>query len=101
MKTRFMKFSILLLVFVFILAGCSGNEEPETSTPENEELILTSQELSEFDGMDGNSSYIAIDGVIYDVTDAPAWNEGMHNSFSAGKDLTEEIKTVSPQGRLL
>lgn len=98
MKNKFKKISIMLLVFTFILVGCSGNKEPETSAPEGEELILTVEELSEFNGMDGKPSYVAIDGVIYDVTDAPPWKGGMHNSFSAGKDLTEEIKTISPHG---
>ncbi|OLS03828.1 cytochrome b5 domain-containing protein [Tissierella creatinophila] len=98
MKNQFMKVTIILLVFIFILAGCSGNKEPETSAPKSEEVILTLKELSQFNGMDGKPSYVAIDRVIYDVTDATPWKGGMHNGFSAGKDLTKEIKTISPHG---
>jgi predicted heme/steroid binding protein len=39
-----------------------------------------------------------VDGVIYDVTNVPQWSNGGHNGFTAGKDLTEEIKNVSPHG---
>ena len=46
----------------------------------------------------GNPAYIAVDGVIYDVTDVPQWNGGGHNGYFAGNDLTEEIKTISPHG---
>lgn len=55
------------------------------------ELELTPQELAAFDGKDGRRAYIANDGVIYDVTDSPVWNNGMHEEYAAGKDLTEEF----------
>ena len=59
---------------------------------------LTLEELARFNGKDGQPAYIAVDGIIYDVTESRAWKDGMHNGFEAGKDLTEEIKTVSPHG---
>ena len=39
---------------------------------------------------------MAVDGVIYDVTDSAAWKNGDHNGFEAGNDLTVQIKTVIP-----
>lgn len=102
MNKKFIKIITLLLVFSFILTGCASKDQPKATDPEtdqvNEELVLTTEELSEYDGKDGNPAYIAIDGVIYDVTDATPWADGMHNSFTAGNDLTEEIKTISPHG---
>ncbi len=62
------------------------------------ELILTLEELAAFDGKNGNPAYIAVDGVIYDVTNVPQWRNGDHNGFTAGHDLTEQIKNVSPHG---
>lgn len=59
---------------------------------------LTLEELARFNGKDGQRAFIAVDGIIYDVTDSRAWKDGMHNGFEAGKDLTEEIKTKSPHG---
>ena len=61
-------------------------------------LEMTLEELSEFNGKDGKPAYVAVDGIIYDVSDSPAWKDGGHNGFEAGKDLTEPIKNVSPHG---
>lgn len=58
------------------------------------------EELAEFDGQDGRRAYIAVDGVVYDVTDVPEWSGGMHadGRFMAGKDYSDEIRDVSPHG---
>lgn len=61
-------------------------------------LALTLQQLSAFDGTDGKPAYIAVDGLIYDVTNSALWKNGAHNGYTAGKDLTVEIKEKSPHG---
>lgn len=61
-------------------------------------LELTVEELAKYNGKNGERAYVAVDGVIYDVTDSAAWKEGAHNGFEAGQDLTEAIKTKSPHG---
>lgn len=104
--------SILLVVIVAVLlVGCSSGdvseevpqgENPAVSGPAEgptqEELILTLDELSEYNGKNGMPAYVAVDGVIYDVTNVKEWPGGEHNGFAAGNDLTEEIKNVSPHG---
>lgn len=64
----------------------------------NAGLELTLEELAAFDGKDGRPAYVAVDGVIYDMTNSPFWKNGAHNGFTAGRDLTTEIKTRSPHG---
>ncbi len=105
-------FTIIILTAILVLGGCSPqspvDETPlsdpieETSEPleevENEELVLSLEELAQFDGQDGNRAYVAVDGIIYDVTDSAPWKNGKHNGFAAGNDLTREIKEVSPHG---
>jgi predicted heme/steroid binding protein len=94
----------LLVAILVVLAACSGGAPSAEGTPsdsavsETVQLELTVDELAQFDGKDGQSAYIAVDGVIYDVTNVPQWSNGGHNGFTAGKDLTEEIKNVSPHG---
>ena len=74
----------------------SGNAASAEATPAL--LQLTLEELKQYDGQNGNPAYIAVDGVIYDVTNVPPWSGGTHNGFTAGQDLTDAIKTVSPHG---
>lgn len=71
-------------------------EEDATSvddTANNTSQTFTLEELSQYNGQDGNPAYIAIDGVVYDVTDNPMWKNGQHQGqFQAGADLTEAMK---------
>lgn len=89
---------LLVLAFVLVLAGCSTAVGDDSDVAGVSELLLTREELSVFNGEDGNPAYIAVDGVIYDVSDVPEWSGGAHNGFTAGRDLTDEIKNVSPHG---
>lgn len=112
------KFKGLLLssMTVFVLAACGGDtttEEPDTTAPEEtteettedadtqtteEGQVFTLEDLSEYDGQDGNPAYVAVDGVVYDVTDNEAWEGGEHaGELMAGGDYTEEI-LESPHG---
>lgn len=60
--------------------------------------IFTLEELKKFHGQNGNSAYVAVDGIVYDVTSIGAWKNGMHNGISAGNDLSEAIKNT-PHGK--
>lgn len=70
-------------------------EEPQAEEAGQE---LTLEELAKFNGKDGARAYVAVDGVIYDVTDSALWKNGGHNGFEAGQDLTEGITEKSPHG---
>lgn len=56
-------------------------------------LRLTERELRQYDGQKGRRAYIAFEGVIYDVTDAPNWRGGMHREMHyPGLDLTRSLR---------
>ena len=100
MKKRFL-FPILLLIVVLVVAACSPSKPAGTDVKEPEKtgmMELTLEQLAKYNGKDGQPAYIAVDGKIYDVSNHPAWKEGGHNGFEAGKDLTEQIKNISPHG---
>lgn len=74
------------------------DDEEDSEDTAQGELVLSSEELAEYDGKDGSPAYIAVDGVVYDVSDSDMWNEGEHNGFEAGKDLTDGLFDESPHG---
>ena len=61
-------------------------------------LELTLDQLKQYDGKNGNPAYVAVDGIIYDVSNVAKWKNGEHNGYSAGNDLTDIIKNKSPHG---
>ena len=103
-----MKKMMMLFVLMFgliSLIGCSDDIDSNTSSQnhlsdvsEQNEILLTLEQLKQFDGLDGRKAYIAVNGVIYDVTDSFRWRSGTHNGFRAGQDLTNEILRDSPHG---
>jgi predicted heme/steroid binding protein len=63
-----------------------------------EERVFTEVELRQYDGSKGKPVYIACDGIVYDVSDAPLWRTGMHQDMHyAGLDLTRSLRKA-PHG---
>lgn len=79
-------------------AAATTTADATTGSAENGTLELTLAELAKYNGKDGQPAYVAVDGVIYDVSAYPKWKNGDHNGYSAGNDLTEIIKNKSPHG---
>jgi len=56
---------------------------------------MTLAELAQNNGRDGRPAYIAVNGTIYDVTESPRWQNGLHPpDHQAGRDLTEELASA-------
>lgn len=54
---------------------------------------MTKDELARYDGQDGRRAYVAVNDVIYDLTDSPRWLQGEHEGLHrAGRDLTKELR---------
>jgi len=88
----------LALLLAMALSLSAPGLRPAYAESAGEPLLLTLEELKAFDGKDGRPAYVAVDGIIYDVTNSIPWKNGEHNGFSAGNDLTREIKEISPHG---
>lgn len=59
----------------------------------NDERTFTKEELATYNGKNGMPAYVAIRGIVYDVTNSPAWLSGTHLGLYAGNDLTAEFNT--------
>lgn len=86
---------MLLLEFVIKTIEQPVHLQPQPAplqptAPENQ-ATFTLQELSEFNGKDGNPAYVAVNGIVYDVTNNAAWAAATHFGLTAGKDLTNEF----------
>lgn len=55
-----------------------------------DEIVITEKELSEFNGRDGKPPYVAIDGIVYDLSKINKWKNGNHHGMLAGQVLTDE-----------
>jgi predicted heme/steroid binding protein len=59
---------------------------------------MTRAELATYNGRDGQPTYVAYKGLIYDVSSSPQWEEGEHLlAHGAGDDLTEQLQ-YAPHG---
>jgi predicted heme/steroid binding protein/uncharacterized membrane protein len=59
---------------------------------------FTSEELLGFNGKDGNPTYVAFKGKVYDVSKSRLWPKGLHmNRHASGKDLSPDI-SAAPHG---
>lgn len=66
-----------------------------------QERVFTEPELRQFDGTHGRPVYIAYEGVVYDVSQAPLWRAGMHqNLHYAGLDLTRSLRKAPHDARV-
>lgn len=78
-----------------------SSDSMDSMEPMDDMIELTLEELAKFNGKDGQPAYVAVDGVIYDLTPLAKWAGGEHmGQHEAGQDLSEEI-LKSPHGKAM
>ncbi|MBN1632350.1 MAG: hypothetical protein JW990_21540 [Thermoleophilia bacterium] len=103
---------VFLLGTVSGLAACGGDDTGATestgaseTTSAGADSTFTLVELAQFDGKNGAAAYVAVDGVVYDVTGSRDWPEGAHDNCGlgamAGRDLSEVITRAPANMRTL
>lgn len=53
--------------------------------------VYTKSQLALRNGQDKPQIWVALKGIIYDVTESRLWRNGKHYEHWAGQDLTEEL----------
>lgn len=74
------------------LSNATSSSDTQSNTKN-----FTLDELSQYDGKNGNDAYVAVSGNVYDVTNADKWQNGNHYGVQAGTDCTTAINS-SPHG---
>ncbi|NPV91638.1 MAG: hypothetical protein HPY50_12780 [Firmicutes bacterium] len=90
MKNIVLVASILVVIGV-ILSVCGANVSSQPPVNPNDLKPFTSSELEKYNGQGGNPAYVAVDGIIYDVTKCKSWENGIHKGYQAGNDLSKEF----------
>jgi predicted heme/steroid binding protein len=101
----FMKRILVLLALVgaFGVTACAASPTPvttEQSASTETEQTFTKEQLAVFTGQNGQPAYVAVAGVVYDVSNSPAWPNGNHNGNQAGRDLTSVFNAQHGDNRM-
>lgn len=57
----------------------------------SDERIFTVEMLAQYDGANGKPAYVAVNGIVYDLSLEPTWGGGTHFGLYAGKDLSDQF----------
>lgn len=99
-----------VICLLLVIAGCgtkqtaSSSASPSvsaaadsTAPTDSSQKVFTLDELAKYNGQNGAKAYVAVNGVVYDVTNAKNWTNGSHEGHSAGQDLSSVINQA-PHG---
>lgn len=77
--------NITMLVQGLRNGGSTNSPQPSAGR------LFTLEELSRYNGRDGTPAYVAVNGVVYDVTNNAAWGGATHFGLTAGTDVTSQF----------
>lgn len=69
----------------------NGTLNSEEDVPLEGQRVFTLEELSKFNGTNGQPAYVAVNGIVYDVSSIQRWAGGTHFSLFAGRDLSNNF----------
>lgn len=97
-KNRAKASPLLMVAIVAILLVVAGVgtvymiRRTAATTPVDNMPGMTLEQLSVYNGQNGQPSYFAYEGKIYDVSGSPMFKNGKHYSHYAGTDLSGRLE---------
>lgn len=67
------------------------NDRCKEQVNSNNQREFTIEELAQYDGSNGKPAYVAVNGIVYDLSNEITWGGGTHFGLYSGKDLTSEF----------
>lgn len=96
---------ISLIIAVTLIGGAllfTSSKNEEAAVLSSEKRNISQQELATANGKNGQTCYVAVDKVVYEIKDAPDWIDGKHVTSDGqaycGADMSQVIDK-SPHGR--
>lgn len=62
---------------------------------------FTLDELAMYNGSGGRPAYVAVNSIVYDVSNEAFWGGGTHFGLYAGKDLTSQFLSCHGNPKIL
>ncbi len=80
----------------------TGTPQPEEGGQPQPLTYFTLEQLAQYDGKNGAPAYVAVNGVVYNVSNNRLWAGGNHFwGLSAGRDLSAEFASCHPGAMVL
>jgi len=99
MKRLFSILAILLASFALVGCGLDSTDTQSSTTTSSETRVFTLEELSQYTGLNGADAYIAVNGVVYDVTNV--FVNGSHQGMQLGGTDATAAFASSPHSAAL
>lgn len=68
---------------------------------QNQPRKFTIDELATYNGKNGAPAYIAVNDIVYDMSNIAAWSAATHFGLRAGNDLTKEFNSCHPGSEVI
>jgi len=68
----------------------NNNRRRKSSSRQPRKFTLS--ELAYYDGTMGKPAYVAVDGIVYDVSNSSRWREAIYRGLVVGRDITSQLK---------
>lgn len=85
---------LFILVIGLTLVACSNDDNNTLNSSQLSDVTFTLDQLSQYTGSSGSAAYIAVHGVVYDVTDV--FSNGMHQGMQLGGTDATAVFQSSP-----
>ena len=88
------------LLMAALLSGRAAAAEQKTAPAEDawKTRVFTTEELKKYNGKEGMPAYVAVDGIVYDLSKSKVWSTGRHMMMhDAGTDQSFAIHNKAPK----